>query len=406
MKLLGRDSCIAAFQAVLESAQHGAETSRDTPWLIVFHGLSGLGKSTLLKHLHDSCVGPALATVWLDFDIRSNRTDTHPILREMERALRLRKLPATAWDIYNQECVRITQTRDRPLHFSQTQQAQIASIINSPQTMVVNMSKERQDAELQAAAQQSEALAELLAHLVDPFVIFIDHWDLLAEDNPSLCTWMLQDVLFKAHCRQPKVRAAIAGDQPLNSAALATAVVNFPVKPLTTAESRLLLEQAGITNPETQTLILDRTGGNPQLLNLAVSLWATDSMVELTELAQGLADRAASEWFLDRIVKGLRDKRSQAALMQGVVLRNWTRDTLEAVCQPQEKPFEPIWYRDFTAHSFVQDVAHKPGWKTFDRIVREIQTSELWRDNHDLFRETHRKAYEWYNSAKGAVNFE
>ena len=404
MKPLGRDDCVSAFQAMLESALHGADTSGDTPWLIFFHGLSGLGKSTLLQHLHDSCVDPALAPVWLDFDIRSNRTDTHPIFREIERALRLRNLPETAWDIYNRECAGIKQTRDRPLHFSQTQQAQIASIINSPQTMVVNVSKERQDAELQAAAQQSEALAELLAHLVDPFVIFIDHWDLLAEDNPSLCTWMLQDVLFKAHGRQPKVRAAIAGDQPLKPASLATMVVNVPVKPLTTAESRLVLEQAGITNPETQALIIDRAGGNPQLLNLAVTLWATDPTVELTELAQGLADRAASEWLLDRIVKGLGDKRSQAALMQGVVLRYWTRDTLEAVCQPQEEPFEPIWYRDFTAHSFVQDVAHRPGWKTFDRIVREIQTSELWRDNHDLFRETHRRAYKWYSSAKGAVN--
>ena len=387
MRLINREAAIARFEAFL---------SPESPeWLLCFHGLNGLGKTTLLKHLRT--LVPQSAPVWLDFDLKSYRDYHDTVLEALETALRSHDLPPEPWTVYERERDRIAEwaARDR-IVASQTNLAVAGSTIsNVSQSMVVNVEAGLARIELEAARAHARAWLDLAQHLDELLVLLIDHWDSLVQrGSPDFCAWMAQDVLLAVHQRLPNLRVVVASDQPLREPGFDEGVANVELPPLSREHAAQLMRAGGLEDPQIQAAIFERTGGNPLLLNLAITLWQEEPSIDLTGLVQGLSVRAASEWLLGRISERLTDPRSRAVLERGVILVNWTRDVLAAVCERDDLDFS--WYRAFTAYPFVQDTPGQPGLKTFIRTVREIQISQLWRDSRAMFRGTHGNAYQWY----------
>ena len=391
MSLINREASIAKFQALL---------SPESPeWLLCFHGLNGLGKTTLLKHLHTR---PEIAPAWIDFDLKSYRDYHNTVLEALERALRSHRLPPEAWAVYERECDAIAEwaAHDR-IVASQTNLATAGSTIsNVSQSMIVNMEEGLARIELEAARARTRAWLDLAEHLEGAFVILIDHWDALVQrGSPDFRAWMAQDVLLAAHQRSPTLRVVVASEQPLRETGLDEGVANVELPPLSRKHAGQLMREGGVNDPAIQAAIWERTGGNPLLLNLAITLWRQEPDLDPGGLVQGLSVRAASEWLLGRISERLADPRSRAVLERGVILVTWTRDLLEAVCERDD--LDSSWYRLFTAYPFVQDAPGQPGLKIFIRTVREIQIAQLWRNHRPLFHTTHANAFRWYTVQHG-----
>lgn len=392
MSLINREASVARFKAFL---------SPESPeWLLCFHGLNGLGKTTLLKHL------PTLelptTPVWIDFDLKSYRDYHDTVLETLETALRSRGLPSDSWTVYERERDKIAKWagRDR-IVASQTNLAVAGSTIsNVSQSMIVNMEEGLARIELEAARAYTRAWLGLAQYLEEPLVILIDHWDSLVQrGSTDFRAWMAQDVLLAAHQRLPGLKVVVASDRPLREPGLDEGLVNMELPPLSREHAGQLMLEGELETPQVQAAIFERTGGNPLLLNLAITLWQEDPDLDLTDLVQGLSVRAASEWLLGRIGERLADPRSRAVLERGVILIIWTRDVLEAVCERHD--LDLSWYRDFTAYPFVQDAPSQPGLKTFIRSVREIQIGQLWHNHRRLFHKTHANALQWYTDQKG-----
>ncbi len=390
MAIINREVAIAKFETFLASGI--------SEWLLVFYGLNGLGKTTLLKHLHQH-LQPEWAAVWLDFDLKSLRDYPKPILKRLEDALRSHNLSPEAWVAYEREKDKIAAWADRDrLVISQEIVATGGAAISNPtQTMIVHMEEGLARIELEAARAQTQAWLKLAEHLDVPLVIFIDHWDsLIQRGTTDFRAWLAQDLLLVAHQKLPGLRIVVAGDQPLQEPGLDDGTINIELSPLSLKYARQLMQTGGLATANLQEAIFNRTGGNPLLLNLAVTLWQETPSPDLTGLVQGLSVRAASEWLLGRISERLVDPRSQLVLERGVVLVSWTRDVLAAVCEDDE--LDLSWYKDFIAYPFIQDVPGQPGFKTFIRTVREIQISQLWYNHRQLFYKTHANALKWYTS--------
>jgi hypothetical protein len=228
-----------------------------------------------------------------------------------------------------------------------------------------------------------------------PLVVLIDHWDSLVQrGSPDFRAWIVQDVLLAAHRRMPHLRVVVASDLPLHEPGLDEGVVDLELPPLSYEHARQFMCEGGLDAPHIQAAIFERTGGNPLLLNLAITLWQHEPGLDLTGLVQGLSVRAASEWLLRQISERLADARSRAVLERGAVLMTWTRDVLEAVCERDD--LDLSWYGHFTEYPFVQDAPARPDLKMFVRTVREIQISQLWRNYRQLFHKAHANALRWY----------
>ena len=77
---------------------------------------------------------------------------------------------------------------------------------------------------------------------------------------------------------------------------------------------------------------------------------------------------------------------------RGVILENWTLDSICAVCERQP---DPIWFAEFVNRPFVLPPRGRPPKYSFLRSVREIQLSQLW-SQEKLFYQIHTSAFCWF----------
>jgi hypothetical protein len=389
--LIGRSSCLDQVQALLEPQAKA--------WLLAFYGLSGIGKTALLNHLHN-IHQEEIVIIWLDFDIKAHRDYFDSVLTELENGLRQCDLPSLAWTAYEERRQEIrTQAANRRLMVSQQNLAVGgATIANSPQTMVVHMDEGLARIELEAGRSWTQAFLQLASYLNEPVLLLIDNWDALVQrGSPDLCIWFGQEVLLALHRQVPLFRVVVAGDRPFRESGLDEGVVNIELPALTSAQAGQLMRQQDLTDDMLITAIYERTEGNPLLINLALTLWQENPDLDLTGLVEGWSVHAASEWLLGRILDNLSEPRSQIAIQRGAILRSWTLDILEAICQRDD--FDLDWYRQFALYPFVQEVANRPGLYTFVRTVREVQIGQLWRNRRRWFHQTHGRALAWYTGA-------
>jgi hypothetical protein len=387
MSFIDRETAVARFQEFLSPSS--------PEWVLVYHGLNGFGKSTLLKYLleHQTL---GLPTAWIDFDIKTFRDDYDAVVDVLDAALRTCNLPDEAWAAYKRRSETIAQqvSRDR-IVVSQTVTATTASVSNLSQTVIVDLDEGLARIELKAARERVKAWQDLVTLIHEPLLLFMDHWDTLLERGTlNYRLWITEDVLWATRRRCPQLRVILANEQPLREISLSEGVINFALMPLSAKHAHQLMAESGLSDSDIRDAIYERVGGNPLLLNLAITLWQQSQNYDLADLMQGLSIRAASEWLLRRILERMEDERSRVILERGVILQRWTLETLQQVCARND--LDLYWYENFSRYPFVQDDAMHPDNKTFIRTVREIQIEQLWRNMRLIFREAHASAFRWY----------
>jgi hypothetical protein len=371
-------------------------------WLLVLHGLSGTGKSTLLQELACSHV-PASTYSQINFDETIFCSQPFEVIHSLEEGLMNCGLPSQEWEkyrtrsrkinrwIHNQQ-IRLTYQVHQKVEASGGSQI---SDISQQSTLNLDRQAWERQVEVSAARDQVQALIELCQKLNMPFVIFLDHWDSLVKiATNDYIDWIIQGLLLKLHKALGSLRIVIAGDKPLDETTLAKGVVQIELAPFTAPDAASFMQILSLQDQNIQSAIYEWTGGNPLLIQLAVELWKLEPHITLEDLAEGWNVKAASQWLLQRILTRLPDDRSRKVLERGVILRKWTLNDLANVFSQENLDLQ--WYNDFIKYPFVEHLSRPPGYKSFIRSVREIQISQLWQNKMKDYLGTHSNAYHWY----------
>jgi hypothetical protein len=381
-------------------------SSAGDAWLLLYHGLNGLGKTTLLEHLRAGLPG-GWVPMDLDFGWKTYRKDYDSVLRELTRHLTAAGLPQQALDAYRQREREVEKLKIADLEV--LKYASPGSTIRDS-TQIVDTGKEVALQYREAGSELAYTLPDLLGHFQDTPILFLDHWDMLLDKaEERFATWLFEELVVGMRRRRPGFRAVIASDRPkdadwlLNQRLKDRECISHELKPLAPEHARTLMEDEGLADATVQATILDKVDGNPLLVKLAVGLWREQPELDLSGLSRRLDSRAATDWFLKRICENLADGRTKKALERGIVLQHFTLDTLQAVC---ELPgLDNTWYTRFVSRPFVQRSAHRPSEHEFQRTVRTVQLGHLWQSNRrgeEGFHYLHGKALRWYRSLPGA----
>lgn len=390
---LDREDEMAAFQTLL-----GPDSDA---WLLVYHGLRGLGKTTLLERLKASLPADCVP-LDLDLGLTTHRENYSGVIRELTQPLRPRIPPAAGEDFRRSR-------REAEELKKATVKAPIlafrASLIRPTQN--IDLGSEVLVQQLEAGRALANAWFDLIDQVEGRLVLFIDHWErLLDSKRQDFALWLVEDLLSRLHDQRPECRVVIASehrprrDQLLRQLVNAGEMVSQQVQPLRADHARTLMEGNGLDDGAVQAQILERFGGNPRLIELAVELWHEQPELELADLEHGWDVRATTNWLLQRICDNLTDESvEETAVTRGVVLQSFRFDTLKEVCDLPDLPAS--WYENFISRSFVQRVPPRPGGKElnrFHRTVRTVGLGYLWQTNLTGFHELHHKALKWYES--------
>ena len=367
-------------------------------WLLLYHGLNGLGKTALLEYLRAS-VAPDWVPMPLDLYWSTHREDYDSVLRVLARPLREAGIPQRAWDAYRRREREIEDLKKVNIEMLMLAK-EGASIRDSKQ--VANVGKELARQYREAGSELAYSWLDLLRHVEATPIVFLDHWDMLLDHSEKdFAVWLFEELLTGIRRRRPGFRVVIASDRPLSADWLLNQRVNreesvtHEVMPLTPEHARTLMEDEGLADAAVQATILDRVDGNPLLIKLAVDLWREQPQLDLSGLSRELDSRAATDWLLARICENLADEWTKRVLQRGVVLQHFTLGALRTVCELPD--MDGDWYERFKARPFVQRSAHQPSEHEFQRTVRTVQLGYLWQNDQLRFHQLHGKALNWYS---------
>jgi hypothetical protein len=188
----------------------GAESS---PWILIFHGVSGTGSTALLGELRRS-----LPTGWLclalDFQKQDYREDFEAVLGTLAEAVRATGLAPQSWAAY-QRRAELVQSLKYPRVQMGMEALGNSTIERSPQ--IVREGKEESQRELEAMRELSSAFLDLCDEVAVRPIAFLDHWEVLLERaSPSFSAWLFEDLLGRLHHWRPEFRMVIASDRPLH----------------------------------------------------------------------------------------------------------------------------------------------------------------------------------------------
>src|SRR5574337_34895 len=248
MAFIDRSDCIHRFKAVVDPAS--------PRWLLTFHGLSGAGKTSLLRELHEN-YSPGLIVPWIDFD--QGLPCTHPteLFNALEEALETAGLRSAAWKKYKSACAKI----DRWIHNQQIRIHQqvtasggsVVSRVKQEIDIAVDRKEWERNIELHAAQDRMQALLELCEEMPRQLVLFVDHWDTFEKDGADdYRMWVMQGVILALHKILPRFRVVLASDRPLEGSGLAEGVDNYGLSPFSSADASLLMSALGLSEPGTQ----------------------------------------------------------------------------------------------------------------------------------------------------------
>lgn len=396
MHLADRDDYIEKFK-------NFCAASNKTEWLLVYYGLDGMGKTTLLRYLYEH-VCDKKSAAFIDFEVQANRNYSDRVLDILAESFRNRLSSPEKWDTYQQEL----QSNADALEFirieiqQKNQADQNSSISNSPQTANVHY---HEDARLaterirKATLASTDSLLELAQHVAGSFVIFIDHWESVVRSGSAVTeTWMLQDLLYGLKQTNADIKVVLANDRPIQIPRYGSGIINLPLSPLTFTSAQAIMKRAGLADEAKQKVIFQGAGGNPLLLEEALMLWKLNPREDLSQLESDSGVRAASKWLLQRIIPGLADERSQIAFERGGILQYWSLDALQAVCQRED--FNLLWLGEFMSEPIVQEAIGHAGYMKFNRTIRQTLIEILWVHKRQWFYDGHGKAHAFFVKRK------
>ncbi len=188
-------------------------------WVWAVHGISGVGKTTLLDWLQRrECAPRGIPTARLDFSGELMRSDRRLVLDALEAQLRA-AAPATAWDRYRARRdeleVQLAALRPPPIHIEQTMTATGGGIIQSSQQRVESDGSAYAEAQDRALTQMALAFAQALAAGPGPLVLFCDTWEAVQGEDAGLRAWLTEALFDPLRTLRPGARVVVSGRQSL-----------------------------------------------------------------------------------------------------------------------------------------------------------------------------------------------
>jgi len=391
---IGRDAEVAGFREWLADPAPSC-------WIWAVHGISGVGKTTLLDWLQRrECAPRGMPTARLDFSGESIRSDRRLVLDALEAQLRA-AAPATAWERYHARRdeleAQLAALRPPPIHVEQRMTATGGGIIQSSKQRVESDGRAYAEAETRAMNKMARAFAQALAADQGPLVIFCDAWEAVqTESAASQRAWLANAVFNPLHTLRPSARIVVAGRQRLTYPLLREAADPHALRAFARAESDAYLRNRGLDDPAWQIEVYAQTRGHPLLTAMWADLWAEAGGLEAADLARAAKEwtaRAATDWIVGRMVTRLQetDPRAADALRYGVILRRFDLPALQALLP--DAGLDLPWYDRFAGYAFLRQAA---GGHAFHELVRRVQLASLQRHAPADHETQHRRALAYY----------
>ena len=367
---------------------------KTTPWVLVFDGMAGNGKSTLIEWLiRNRCQREGVPWARADLVTEAARSNFADLLGQWEDGLS-GAVPARIWQTYRGRRREILDELNRQrVQITATQQFEAtgsASLSGTQQQM--DISKLLQHAERHARTCLTDEFLDLLCAVPGRLVLFLDTYEMLQQaGDPDTIGWLWGGLLVRTHQRCAGLRVIVGSREKLDLAhdllALSEQVQAFSSK-----DCDAFLHACGLADSALRDAIYAFTGGHPLLTNMAVELWRqgqeTGRPVSQQEIREGLEARVPTEWLYGRIVDRLAEPLKSAA-RYGALLRRFNQEILNA-CLPEESPrLNDAAFREFIGRAFVERRGHY--WACHD-LVREAQIGWLRRQHPGEFDEFNHRA--------------
>ena len=384
---------------------------RDLPWALLFTGMSGNGKSTLIDWLMaHKCR-----------DLRPVKIDLYSGLDQAAILERLAELlPGPAARRYRQAGRALSegyyQARQdllkaaaaRPLTAIQT--AQDHSQI-SQASIQINTGLAEAQAALRAGYHQqltARWLAELPQLPAERAVIFLDTYERAEESNPKEELAWLWQLLESIHIVNPHVRVIVGSRHDLAHQPAHAWRQRYKLDSFSRPDSDRFLNSWSENElpADLAAAIFGLARGHPLLTEMAAEIWRDGRLAgrPLTpaELWAGLAARSAEEWLYGRMInrlEALEEARLVAAVRYGPLLRHFNLRSLNALLPEAVAPLDDAAFRRLTAYAFIKKLP-SGGW-SFHELMRDVQLAYLAEQDDPEIEACHRRAAQFFGEQAG-----
>ncbi len=374
--------------------------------LILFSGLSGTGKSTLIDWLIvNKCQPENIPSVKIDLlGGLEPKLLFDSLIRLFPSAAqeRFRKAAEAAQQNYHQQQQAIWQAnaahpiiaKQEAVGQGQINQAEI-HIHTGQADAVANLTKIYQE-QLTAAFQAERA------HLPPgSAVIFLDTYEWVQDTSSREQIAWLWQVLLACCDAAPGLRVVVGSRVDIACEMAQKWRDHQPLDAYNRQDSDAFLHSQNPKMPsDVQAEIFALAQGHPLLTEMAAQLWQegerAHNPLTSAELKQRLHDRSAEAWLYGRIINRLEElgeRQVAAACRYGPLLRQLTRARLNAILPEDIPPFTESDFRRLTQFAFIKLTEH--GW-AFHKLMRDVQLAYLARQEDPEVRRCHQRAVAYF----------
>ncbi|MDZ7314381.1 MAG: ATP-binding protein, partial [candidate division KSB1 bacterium] len=355
-----RQRQIAAFDRLWE---------KPSPWILFLHGMSGNGKSTLIRYLIETrCTPQHLAYTELHLDSPAVSGDRFLMAAKLADGLRsLMPAACAQFDQQRRDILTDLENKRQTFTISQSVTAEAGgSISGVQQQATIRLVREQEE---NAYRRLAEAFTDLAKALPSRVVFFIDTYETLQRtDDRNLIGWLWNSVLERSHQLCPGLRVVV-GSQDAPQLPVEFGTADDDLAPFVPADTRQLFEALGITQPGLAEAVQDFTAGHPLLVAMAAEE-ALHGHLTAAEIKQALHEkRRAEEWLFGHVIERLPEPH-KTAVPWIALLRRFNHDTLTALLAPLGIKLDAEAFRQLEQFSFVR--YHAGTWRCHD-LIRQTQ---------------------------------
>jgi tetratricopeptide (TPR) repeat protein/energy-coupling factor transporter ATP-binding protein EcfA2 len=364
--------------------------SADGEPTLVLSGMSGLGKSTLLRYLAQVHERNAISVVVEASDARDGHRLLDRIVNQLARHGDFGPYRAAAQRMLDQRnIIAAGSGPEIRQQIGADKKSQVSSVVQSVVNNFAGYAEEQAKrlAEHDRTARESltSELFSCARHLGKNWVVLVDSYDATTETDTLFDGWFWSD--FEPSFGRES-RLVVGGRERPARARGAGETLSDWSEP----DSNEYLAGWGLTDASLQAAIFRHCTGHPMLTSFAVEVWQQGLSSNLPLFADDLReqtdDRAATQWLFKAFQDRLPPELVHAVAMVPH-LRSIDGDTVRAVLQPGSK-FADVDTARLLGMSFVRTT--HTGEHVAHDLVREVMQSFVRKNNSGEFRRIHEAA--------------
>ncbi len=381
-----REKQIAAFDALWDN---------DAKWVLCFHGLSGNGKSTLVRWLIEKrCKPQKIPFSLIRFDSPAVFGDPFQIADSLADGFA---------HFYPKPCRKFSQSLETIADELEKMRSSLKVSIKQEVSVIGEGTVSgniQQTANLQllkAAEQRAyEKIARQFADLVAEFksrtVIFIDTYEPFERTGDTeLAGWLWKTLLQKSQRRCSDLRV-IVGSQDDPRIPLEFASDGDDMSPFEPKDTRQLFAKFEFDDSKLADTVQKFTNGHPLLVGMALEE-ALNGNLTIADIRSALrSNEKPLKWLFDHILQRLKEP-YKTALPWIALLQRFNHDSLPEILKSLKISFDHEDARSLKAFSFV--VPLENGWRCHD-LLRDTQRHHQHKAAPDSCRKFYQAAFEYY----------